>query len=310
MVKRNGQNLLRLVNQLLDLSKLEDRSFQLKLQHGDIVPFLRYVTESFQSYANGQNLSLRFLTNIEKLEMDFDPEQVQQVMTNLIGNAIKFTPSGGEIKVGVRDEGVGMRGGVGSSLIPRPSSLFIAVSDTGIGIPADELPHIFDRFYQVDGSTTRAGEGTGIGLAHTLELVKLMGGEIGVESELGKGTTFTVKLPVAHSPGTQPLIVSQPLTSRNFGTGSKGEPIQPTSAEFTYNSADLGSPFRGSGGNQEGNHPTIQQSNHPTIKQSNNPTIQPSNNPTIQPSNHPTIQQSNHPTTSSSSKTTPTWSST
>jgi len=273
LVKRNGQNLLRLVNQLLDLSKLEDKSFNLKLRHGDIVPFLRYVTESFQSYANGLNLSLRFLTTLDKLEMDFDPEQVQQVMTNLIGNALKFTPSGGEVSVGVRDERLGMRsegrgmrdeesgmrGVVGSSLIPHPSSLIISVSDTGIGIPAAELPHIFDRFYQVDDSTTRAGEGTGIGLAHTLELVKLMGGEIGVESELGKGTTFAVRLPVGHSPGTQTLV-SQPLTP-------KGEPQSLISAELVHEGIssgimDSGSPFRESGGSHERNNPTIQQSNN------------------------------------------------
>jgi DNA-binding response OmpR family regulator len=137
---------------------------------------------------------------LEKLETDYDPEQVQQVMSNLLSNAIKFTPSGGavQVKLSMRDEESGMVGAAGSSLIPHPSYLFISVSDTGKGIPEADLPHIFDRFYQVDGSTTRAGEGTGIGLAHTLELVKLMGGEISVESEVGIGTVFTVRLPVAH----------------------------------------------------------------------------------------------------------------
>lgn len=215
LIEHNGQNLLRLVNQLLDLSKLEDKSFRLNLQHGDIVPFLRYVTESFQSYANGLNLSLRFFTTIEKLAMDFDPEQVQQVMTNLIGNAIKFTPSGGEVqvKLGMRDAESGIMGTVGSSLIPHSSFLFISVADTGKGIAAAELPYIFDRFYQVDGSTTRAGEGTGIGLAHTLELVKLMQGKISVESELGKGTSFEVQLPVTHSS----LPPKEELGSSSYG---------------------------------------------------------------------------------------------
>ncbi|MBI1226057.1 MAG: response regulator [Bacteroidetes bacterium] len=242
LVKRNGQNLLRLVNQLLDLSKLEDNSFRLRLQFGDIVPFLRYVTESFQSYANSQNLSLRFASTQEKLEMDFDPEQVQQVLTNLIGNAIKFTPPGGEVSVGMRDEESGIRGVLGSSLTPHPSSLIISVSDTGIGIPAAELPHIFDRFYQVDGSSTRAGEGTGIGLAHTLELVKLMQGKIEVESEVGKGTSFTVRLPMVHSLGTQPLTSPQPPDPL------KGEPQPLISAELervdiSSNSMDSGSPL-------------------------------------------------------------------
>lgn len=192
LIKRNGKNLLRLINQLLDLSKLENNAFQLQLQQGDIVPYLRYVTESFQTYANSKNLSLRFFTNIESLVMDFDPEQIKQVMTNLISNAVKFTPSGGEIKVKLE---------IGNWEIGHPanfpiSQFLISVTDTGIGISEKNLPHIFDRFYQVDGTTTRAGEGTGIGLAHTEELVKIMGGTIRVESEFGKGASFFVALPI------------------------------------------------------------------------------------------------------------------
>jgi len=181
LIETNGQSLLRLINQLLDLSKLENKSFQLKLQHGDIVPYLRYLTESFQTFANNQNLALRFFSTIEKLDMDFDPEQLKQVMTNLISNAVKFTPSGGEITVRLQEvEG----------------QLNIKVQDTGIGIPQADLPLVFARFYQVDGSHTRAGEGTGIGLAHTMELLKLMGGDISADSEPGQGTTFTVVLPI------------------------------------------------------------------------------------------------------------------
>ena len=198
LIENNGKSLLRLINQLLDLSKLENNAFQLNLQLGDIVPYLRYVTESFQTYANSKNLSLRFFTTLEKLEMDFDPEQVKQVLTNLISNGVKFTPEGGEVKVnlGMRDEGRGTSTTAGSSLIPHSSSLVIAVSDTGIGIGEKDLPHVFDRFFQVDSTTTRAGEGTGIGLAHTQELVKIMGGSIAVESQLGKGTSFKVTLPI------------------------------------------------------------------------------------------------------------------
>lgn len=181
LIENNGKNLLRLVNQLLDLSKLEDQSFQLDLKQGDIVPFLSYVTESFQTYANSKNLSLRFFSNQESLMMDYDPVQIQQVLTNLISNALKFTPPDGDVQV---------------KLMVQGQQLQIAVEDTGIGIAAKDLPHVFDRFYQVDNSTTRVGEGTGIGLAHTRELVRLMGGEIRVESEEGKGTRFLVSLPI------------------------------------------------------------------------------------------------------------------
>jgi DNA-binding response OmpR family regulator len=154
---------------------------------GDVVPYLRYLTESFQSFANGQNLSLQFFTTLDKLEMDYDPEQLSQVMTNLISNALKFTPSGGEVCVTIGKLETG--------------KLEISVADTGIGISEAELPHIFDRFYQVDGSHTREGEGTGIGLAHTFELVKLMGGDISAESPEysgGKGTVFRVVLPITN----------------------------------------------------------------------------------------------------------------
>ncbi len=201
LIERNGQNLLRLINQLLDLSKLEDGSFRLKLQHGDIVSFVRYVTESLKNLAKGKQLSLVFLSEIEKLETDFDPEQVQQVMMNLLSNAIKFTPAGGEVKLEIKRLD-------NKKLSSRPNANFpihqflISVSDTGIGISEKDLPHIFDRFYQVDGTTTRTGEGTGIGLAHTLELVKLMGGQIEVDSKLNKGSIFKVLLPICKKSDT------------------------------------------------------------------------------------------------------------
>ena len=181
LIRNNGKNLLQLINQLLDLSKLESGAFQLQLRQGDVVPYLRYLAESFQTYANSRNLSLRFHTLLESLVMDYDPEQLKQVVTNLISNAVKFTPSGGEVTVRAKEEN---------------KQLFLEVSDTGVGIDQEKLPFIFNRFYQADSSATRRGEGTGIGLAHTQELVQLMGGTIAVESKLGAGTRFTVILPV------------------------------------------------------------------------------------------------------------------
>jgi len=181
MIEHNGENLLHLINQLLDLSKLESKSFQLHLKQSDVVSYLRYVTESFQSFANGNNLSLRFFTTMESQLMDFDPEQIKQVLTNLISNAIKFTPSGGDIMV---------------KLQKTDDQLEIQVNDTGIGIATSDLPFVFDRFYQTDSSTTRVGQGTGIGLAHTQELVKLMDGKISMSSEPGKGTNVRVLLPI------------------------------------------------------------------------------------------------------------------
>jgi len=181
LIRNNGNNLLKLINQQLDLSKLESGMFQLRLLQGDIVPYLRYLSESFQTYANSQNLSLRFHATVESVVMDYDPEQLKQIVTNLISNAIKFTPSGGEVVVRTKQEN---------------KQLLLQVSDTGVGIDEEKLPFVFDRFYQAENFKIGQENSTGIGLAHTQELVKLMGGTIGVESKPGKGARFTVTLPI------------------------------------------------------------------------------------------------------------------
>ncbi|MEA5258119.1 ATP-binding protein [Arcicella aquatica] len=196
LIQTNGENLLRLINQLLDLSKLSDNSFQLHFQQADIVSYLRYLTDSFQAYANSQNLSLRFFSALNIRVMDYDEEQIKQILTNLISNAIKFTPSGGEITIRLKQE---------------DNRLSIEVQDTGIGIAKKELTYIFERFYQIDNSHTRQREGTGIGLAHAHEMIKLMNGEVFVESELGKGTTFIVKLPITNK---APIVAGPPKSEK------------------------------------------------------------------------------------------------
>ncbi|MEM9887703.1 MAG: ATP-binding protein [Bacteroidota bacterium] len=214
MIERNGDNLLRLINQLLDLSKLEDQSFQLQLEQGDVVNYLRYLTESFQTYVNSHNLSIRFLTTLEVQQMDYDAEQLKQVLTNLISNAVKFTPSGGHIKV---------------HLSKKEEKLLLKISDTGVGIAAEKLPHIFDRFYQADNSSTRKREGTGIGLAHTKELVRLMGGSIEVESELARGTTFLIVLPITQNSPLSHKKVADPILSysANYTSNEKANQVAP-----------------------------------------------------------------------------------
>ena len=185
MIIRNGQNLLELVNQMLDLSKLESGKLSLHLRQGDVVNFLKYLVESFHSLAESKKIRIHFLNDVEALAMDFDAERLQQVVSNLLSNAVKFTPEGGHIYLSVSS-------GSGSS----GQMLLIKVKDTGVGISEENLPHIFDRFYQADDTHTRHGEGTGIGLALAKELVKLMEGDITVKSTPGKGTEFTVTLPV------------------------------------------------------------------------------------------------------------------
>ena len=191
MIIRNGQSLLNLVNEMLDLSKLETGKMSLHLVHGDILNFLRYIVESFQSLAESQQKQLHFLADIDVLYRAYDPEKIRQIITNLLSNALKFTPEKGNIYISLSE-----------TTAPHDAtrSIFIIkVKDTGMGIPEIELEHIFDRFYQLDNSHTRKAEGTGIGLALTKELVRLMEGEITVKSPptgANKGTEFTVMLPL------------------------------------------------------------------------------------------------------------------
>lgn len=203
MIRRNGQNLLRLINQLLDLSKLEDHSLQLHFIQSDVINFLRYLTGSFQSLANSQNISLQFFSDIRRLDMDFDPDQLTQIYANLVSNALKYTKSGGNIVIRTSR---------------REQALILEIQDSGIGIPEADLPNIFDRFYQVDGSNTRSGEGTGIGLAHTHELVKLLEGWIEVESKVGEGSTFTLFLPIRNTAPVKSLIAQADSTRKGIAT--------------------------------------------------------------------------------------------
>jgi signal transduction histidine kinase/DNA-binding response OmpR family regulator/ligand-binding sensor domain-containing protein len=191
-IRSSGNALLKLINQLLDLAMLEAGTLKLDLAQGDVVVFARYVLESFHSLAAQKNIRLRFESGREGLLMDYDPDRLQQVLGNLLSNAIKFTPEGGEVVLACSVFGVQFSvGGEGAQ------RLVLKVSDTGIGISKEHLPHIFDRFYRVDGASALSGEGTGIGLAFTKELVQLMGGTIAAESEPGRGTAFTISLPVS-----------------------------------------------------------------------------------------------------------------
>lgn len=197
IMRRNAARLLALVNQLLDLSRLESGKLQLQLQSADLHRTLRTVAGSFESLADQKQIEFKVDVPTTAFWVKFDPDKLEKIVGNLLSNAFKFTPEEGRVELilGMRDEGLGMKGDAGSSLIPHPSSLFISVSDTGIGIPPDQLPHIFERFYQVENTGADIQPGSGIGLALTKELVELHGGQISVESSVspsGTGTTFTV----------------------------------------------------------------------------------------------------------------------
>jgi len=200
LIEHNSKQILLLINQMLDLSKLESGKMRLNPVLRDIIPYLRYLTESYHSYAASKKIQLTFLTSLEKLIMDHDEEKLQQIVTNLLSNAVKFTPENGNI---IMDVNVHKQG--------SKEELIIKIKDNGIGIPSSELPHIFERFYRVDHSTETGGIGTGIGLALIKELIQLMKGKILVKSELKKGTEFTVILPINRVAGSNlaPTLISE-----------------------------------------------------------------------------------------------------
>ncbi|NUO03338.1 MAG: response regulator, partial [Saprospiraceae bacterium] len=203
-VRRNGYRLLNLVNQLLDLSRLEAGKLRLAPVNGDFVAFLRYQVESCHSYAETRQIKMAFESDIPQLEMAFDPEKIQTIIVNLLSNALKFTPEGGRIEVKMTTHDF-------PPALGMPSKIVLQFSDTGSGIPEGELNRIFDRFYQADNSATRHGEGAGIGLAMVQELVKLMQGSITVTSTPGVGTNFRFTLP--YTPPQQQLQALDTLSS-------------------------------------------------------------------------------------------------
>jgi signal transduction histidine kinase/ligand-binding sensor domain-containing protein/DNA-binding response OmpR family regulator len=182
LVKRSAKSLLGLINQLLDLSRLEAGKLDLKASKSNFVPFIKGITMSFESVAERKDITLKVKSANDEIEMYFDKEKMTKIMTNLLSNAFKFTPEGGQIIVTIIES--------------SNNSVNIKVRDSGVGISEEELPKLFDIFYQVDSLQTREHEGTGIGLALTKELVELHYGTINAESRKGEGTEFTIELPV------------------------------------------------------------------------------------------------------------------
>ena len=183
LIDRNSNILLRLINQLLSLSKADKGELRLQLIQSDIIKYLKYLGESFKSWGRVKNIRLHFLPEIAECTMDFDPDKIQEILGNLLSNAIKYTEEGGDVYIIVKSEN---------------GNLVISVKDSGVGIPTEAIPHIFDRFYQVRQSDDFGDVGSGIGLALCKELATLMNGKVEVESKIGIGSKFTVVLPITN----------------------------------------------------------------------------------------------------------------
>nr|WP_295926692.1 two-component regulator propeller domain-containing protein [uncultured Dyadobacter sp.] len=237
LIERNGNSLLRLINQILDLSKLESGAMSWQPIRADLVRFARYVAESFDTMAAAKAIQMHFQCDQQTLEADFDKDKMQEILSNLLTNAIKFTTTGGQIyiristvdaapvdtasvdaapmdmapvdtaavdtaAVDMASVNMAPRDALGSqgyyeavSPLPAPDGewITIRIRNTGPGIESDQLPLIFDRFFQVSGHPASETGGTGIGLALVRELVSLMGGGLAVYSAHGEGAEFVVR---------------------------------------------------------------------------------------------------------------------
>ncbi len=183
MAERNIDRLTNLLNDLLDISRIESGKVLMNFEELSLRGAIEFTLSSFKAQADAKSITLGMDVPEDIPNVYGDREKLEQILTNLIGNAIKFTPDGGLISVSARRFNEKM--------------VAISVKDTGIGIPEDQLDKVFEKFHQVEGSLTRTVQGTGLGLAITKGLVEAGHGKIWVESEPGKGSTFTFTLPIS-----------------------------------------------------------------------------------------------------------------
>lgn len=219
LIQRNAQRLLRLINQLLDFRKYEAGNLTLEATTQDIVSFAREVMETFKFYSDQRSITYNFHSSIEELIMDFDRDKLDKIIHNLLSNAFNYTSEGGKIDVLIEQ-----------TCDNNENHVSICVCDNGIGIPSDSLEKLFTLFYQVGGKRSQYGS-SGIGLALTKELVLLHKGKIVVESEVNKGSMFTVLLPLIRTDINEEEInlSSQSLLSipanPNFVISESNKPI-------------------------------------------------------------------------------------
>ena len=203
LVKNNGEHLLQLINQVLDIEKIDAGAMPMNHQWNDIVAFVKYVTFSYETLVDEKSISIAFEAFPKECQAFYDKDKLSIILSNLISNAIKFTPENGSIRTFLKIKE--MPSDRKTNVWPETQFqklLFISIEDTGIGIEKEQLPFIFNRFYQVDeleqssNSSSSNTKGTGIGLSLVKELVTLMGGSISVKSLKNKGTSFNMELPI------------------------------------------------------------------------------------------------------------------
>ena len=221
-IYRNAKNLLGLINQLLDLSKLDAGKLKLQAANGNIVSFVKGVTMSFESLAIQKGINLKFSASNEDIEIYFDRDKLSKILINLLSNAFKFTLEEGTIIVSITERHAEF---ISASFPKREipgqtrndnmkEFVQVKIKDSGIGISEKELPNLFDRFYQVNNSESQDQTGTGIGLALTKELVELHHGYIKVKSKIEEGSEFIIGLPIAKEHFNENEIFEKPIEDK------------------------------------------------------------------------------------------------
>ncbi|MEM1123865.1 MAG: hybrid sensor histidine kinase/response regulator transcription factor, partial [Bacteroidota bacterium] len=232
IIKKNTQNVLGLVNQLLDLAKMESQNVSMQYEQLDVILYLRYLTESFQSVAFDKKIMLSYHAEVPQLWMDVDAEKLKNIVVNLVVNALKFTPIYGKVKVVVSSlnqqeveeliSGFSKRNLKSHHLIVNHLNravsefLSIQVNDSGRGIDFESLPKLFDRFYQANASDSER-KGSGLGLGIVKEMVALHKGGIRVESQLKEGTNITIVLPIERKANYSNVLSEIPKSKENEG---------------------------------------------------------------------------------------------
>ena len=230
LIIKSAKKLNLLANQLLDLSRIEAGQMKLKVVWKNLIPLIKEVVSSFQPFAESKNISLKLDQTAEELFIYLDKDKFDKIISNILSNAIKFTPPGGRVNVKVKTQSLPIHNILKSSLSENKEELKvdfaeIAISDTGIGIPNEQLNKIFNRFYQIDSNISKEYEGTGIGLSLAKELVQLHKGLINVESEKDRGSTFKIFFPTGKK-----LYEDEEIAEKEFHREGKVE----IAAEYNF----------------------------------------------------------------------------
>ncbi len=214
MIYDNGKHLLHLVNKMLDFAKLEDNAMKLDLTFADIIPLIKNTVQGFHPLAREKDIILQLNNEVGTCEMEFDAQKFSIILSNLISNALKFTPTYGIVKVSISKQ-----------IKDGNQFLCLSIIDNGIGIPLEDIPKIFDRYFQSENHHVHEIKGSGIGLSLTRELIELMDGNIAAKhSEIG-GMEFTVSLPIIAQPSEEINLVPSQINGSTNGNGEISTPL-------------------------------------------------------------------------------------